>query len=92
MAGMLNSPQKGWENLNSGSLEKFASHGPINWQYFTEPPKPPKTPRLAQVDDATAMRNAQDTALRRGRGTTILTSSSGLPNLGSTRAPSAGGY
>jgi hypothetical protein len=37
------------------------------------------------VDDATAKINSEDAAARRqGRKTTILTSDSGLPNLGTT--------
>jgi len=54
-------------------------------------PKPP--PPIPQVDDAMKMRNEQDRmARRRAAGTTVLTSDSGLPNLGSTTTPAAGGY
>jgi len=43
------------------------------------PPPPP------QIDDATAKLNAEDKSARlAGRKSTILTSDSGLPNLGST--------
>lgn len=92
MGGMLNSPAQGWKNLNSGDPDKFASHGLVNWGFFTDKPKLPKAPPKApMLDDAIAKRNAQDSASRRGRATTILTSGNGLPNLGATAAPSAGG-
>ena len=53
-------------------------------------PEPP--PPVPQIDDAVKMRNEQDrNSLRRGRGTTILTSDKGLPDLGSTTTPAAGG-
>jgi hypothetical protein len=49
-------------------------------------PKPqPPAPPPPQVDDATARINEQDRAARRsGRRTSILTSESGLPDLGTT--------
>lgn len=54
-------------------------------------PKPP--PPVPQVDDASKMRNEQDRQYRRrAAGTTVLTGEQGLPNLGSTAAPQAGGY
>lgn len=47
------------------------------------PPAPPPPP--PQVDDATARLNEQDRAARRsGRRTSVLTSDTGLPNLGTT--------
>ena len=53
---------------------------------FGGSPKAPPPPSPApQVDDATAKINSEDAAARRqGRKTTILTSDSGLPNLGTT--------
>lgn len=49
------------------------------------PPAPSPTP---QVDDATARLNEeQRTARRQGRKSTILTSDSGLPDLGSVSRP-----
>ncbi len=55
-----------------------------------KPPPPPPPP--PQVDDATSRINAENQSLRRpGRKATILTSDTGLPNLGSTRTPGAGG-
>lgn len=53
--------------------------------------KPPTMPRQPQVDDAIARRNEGDQRIRRGRATTILTSSDGLPNLGATARPAAYG-
>lgn len=48
-----------------------------------KPPAPVAPP--PQIDDATSRVNAEDAAARRqGRKTTILTSDSGLPNLGTT--------
>ncbi len=48
-------------------------------------PKPPKAPPPPQIDDARSRLDAVDRALRRrGRSSTILTSESGLPDLGST--------
>ena len=49
-------------------------------------PKPPApAPPPPQVDDATARLNEQDRAARRSsRRTSILTSESGLPDLGTT--------
>jgi hypothetical protein len=48
-------------------------------------PKPILPPPPPQIDDATARLNAEDKASRlAGRKSTILTSDSGLPNLGST--------
>jgi hypothetical protein len=53
-------------------------------------PAPP--PPIPQIDNAIAARNAENqTLMQRGRATTVLTSDTGLPNLGSTSAPSAGG-
>lgn len=46
-------------------------------------------PPPPSVDDAGFMQNKNDKMLRRGRGTTVLTSANGLPNLGVTRATSA---
>lgn len=58
-----------------------------------EPRTPPPVP---QIDEAQAIRTSQlnstSTTLRRMTGSTILTSDSGLPNLGSTTSPAAGGY
>lgn len=52
---------------------------------FPKMPKPPKTPPPPMVDDARSRLNEVDRALRRrGRSTSILTSESGLPDLGST--------
>lgn len=51
----------------------------------SKPPAPVMPSPAPQVDDATAKINAEDAASRRqGRKTTILTSDSGLPNLGTT--------
>lgn len=49
-------------------------------------PKPqPPAPPPPQVDDAVARMNEQDRVARRsGRRTSILTSESGLPDLGTT--------
>lgn len=54
-------------------------------------PKVPEPPPVPTVDDAQAQMNAADRALRRGRGTTVLTGDTGLPNLGTTKTPSASG-
>lgn len=54
-------------------------------------PKVPQAPPVPTVDDAAARQNAQDRMIRRGRATTVLTSENGLPDLGTTAAPSAGG-
>ena len=54
-------------------------------------PKVKAAPPPPMVDDALARRNQQDRTVRRGRGTTVLTGDNGLPNLGSTTAPAAGG-
>lgn len=55
-------------------------------------PKPKPPPPVPQIDDTAMMRNEQDRIQqRRAAGTTILTSSNGLPNLGSTVTASAGG-
>lgn len=56
---------------------------------FGKPDVPPP-PAVPTIDDAAARMNARDRALRRGRGTTVLTSDTGLPDLGTTRSPSAG--
>ncbi len=49
------------------------------------PPQVVQPSPAPQVDDATAKINSEDAAARRqGRKTTILTSDSGLPNLGTT--------
>lgn len=52
---------------------------------FSSPKIPAVTAQAApQVDDATAQINAEDTKARKqGRKSTVLTSSSGLPDLGS---------
>lgn len=48
-------------------------------------PKPTMPSPAPQVDDATARINSEDRANRRqGRRSTILTSDTGLPNLGTT--------
>ena len=52
-------------------------------------PKVPTPPPVPTVDDAQARQNAQDRSIRRGRGTTVLTSDTGLPDLGKTSTPSA---
>lgn len=52
-------------------------------------PKVPEPPPVPTVDDAEARKNAMDRKLRRGRATTVLTSDTGLPNLGTTKTPSA---
>lgn len=54
-------------------------------------PDVPAPPPVPTVDDAAARMNAADRALRRGRGTTVLTSDTGLPDLGKTKAPAASG-
>jgi hypothetical protein len=49
------------------------------------PKPPPPAPPPPQVDDATARLNEQDRAARRsGRRTSVLTSDTGLPDLGTT--------
>jgi hypothetical protein len=46
---------------------------------------PPKAPPPPMIDDARSRLNEVDRALRRrGRSTSVLTSESGLPDLGST--------
>jgi len=52
-------------------------------------PKVPEPPPVPTVDDAQARVNAMDRTLRRGRATTVLTGDTGLPNLGTTKTPSA---
>lgn len=53
-------------------------------------PSVPKAAPVPTVNDAMAQRNTADSALTpRGRATTILTSSKGLPDLGTTVAPTA---
>lgn len=52
-------------------------------------PDVPMPPPVPTIDDAAARMNAADRALRRGRGTTVLTGDTGLPDLGKTRSPSA---
>lgn len=52
-------------------------------------PKVPEPPPVPTVDDAEARKNAMDRTLRRGRATTVLTSDTGLPNLGTTKTTSA---
>lgn len=52
-------------------------------------PKGPEPPSVPTVDDAEARKNAMDRTLRRGRATTVLTGDTGLPNLGTTKTPSA---
>jgi hypothetical protein len=49
-------------------------------------PDPKAPPNAPVVDDAIMMRNEQDRAAsrRRGAATTLLTSPTGLPSLGST--------
>lgn len=56
-------------------------------------PKPIPPPPVVTVDNAVQMRNNEDRNLRarRGAGTSLLTSSNGLPDLGSTSASSASG-
>lgn len=56
---------------------------------FLTPPAPKAPPPPPQVDNAALMRNQQDRAVRRGRGTTVLTGDGGLPDLGTTKAASA---
>lgn len=49
-------------------------------------PKPVQPSPAPQIDDATSKINMEDAAARRqGRRTTILTSETGLPNLGTTK-------
>lgn len=52
-------------------------------------PKVPEPPPVPTIDDAQARQNAMDRTLRRGRATTVLTGDTGLPNLGTTKTPSA---
>lgn len=52
-------------------------------------PKVPEPPPVPTIDDAEARKNAMDRTLRRGRATTVLTGDTGLPNLGTTKTPSA---
>lgn len=63
---------------------------------FMSPPKPPPPPEPPppppQVDDAATKRSEADRAFqRRNRARTALTGDTGLPDLGATRTPSAGG-
>jgi hypothetical protein len=53
-------------------------------------PEIPAPPPVPTIDDAAAMQNSRDRLLRRGRGTTVLTGDTGLPDLGKTRSPAAG--
>ena len=49
------------------------------------PKAPPPVAPPPQIDDAVARTNAEDASARKqGRRTTILTSDTGLPNLGTT--------
>jgi hypothetical protein len=43
------------------------------------------------IDEAANRRMMRDRLAKRGRGTTILTSENGLPDLGTTVTPMAGG-
>lgn len=52
-------------------------------------PDIPAPPAVPTVDDAAARQVANDRALRRGRGTTVLTGDTGLPDLGKTQSPAA---
>lgn len=52
-------------------------------------PKVPTPPPVPTIDDAQARQNASDRSIRRGRGTTVLTGDNGLPNLGTTKSPTA---
>lgn len=56
-------------------------------------PKPVAPPPVPTIDEAVTQRNDSDRRLmqRRGAGTTLLTSSNGLPDLGNTSAASAMG-
>jgi len=55
-------------------------------------PTPTPPPPVPSIDTAVAARNAEhQTSVARGRATTVLTSDSGLPNLGTTSSPMAGG-
>ena len=58
---------------------------------FSKPkfPAAAAPPPIPTIDDAQARQNAMDRSIRRGRGTTVLTGENGLPNLGSTRSPTA---
>lgn len=56
-----------------------------------KPPKPVLPPPVPQIDDAAQRLRNETRMLRRGRGTTILTSEGGLPDLGTTTKPMAGG-
>jgi hypothetical protein len=56
-----------------------------------KPPKPVPPPAVPQIDTAAQMVRSEARMLRRGRGTTILTSEGGLPDLGTTTTPVAGG-
>jgi len=53
-------------------------------------PKPIAPPPVPQIDNAAAMLRNETRMLKRGRGTTILTSDNGLPDLGTTTSPTAG--
>lgn len=59
-------------------------------------PAPVAPPAAPQIDDtqktATLMRNEQDRRYMRGRASTVLTGSEGLPDLGMTSRPTAGGF
>lgn len=60
------------------------------------PKAPVAPPQAPQIDDtartATLMREAQDRRWNRGQASTLLTGDSGLPDLGTTRTPAAGGF
>ena len=58
---------------------------------FGSAPKPETPPPIPQVDDTTKNRDDADRATKRRRQSTVLTSAGGLPDLGNTSSPSAGG-
>lgn len=68
----------------------FFSPPPAAPPQIVIPPAPPKAP---QIDDAISRRNQEDqNAIKSyGRGSTLLTGTRGLSDLGSVGAPAAGG-
>ena len=58
---------------------------------FGGAPKPQAPPPIPQIDDTTKQQDDADRAARRRRQSTVLTGAGGLPNLGATSNPNAGG-
>lgn len=58
---------------------------------FGGPPQPKAPPPIPQVDDTLKNQDDADRSARRRRQSTVLTGPGGLPDLGKTSAPVAGG-